>query len=603
MFHSSEHLIDALLESAAQAIIATDRSGKIVLANRQAEEMFGYDRRDLLGSTLELLLPEAQRHAHARRFAAYFNRPWVRTMGSGQDLSARRKDGSEFPVEIGLSHIQTPEGTFAIAFVTDISERKRLESQLMHAQRMEAVGRLAAGVAHDFNNMLTVVAGYGAMALEELAPQDPLRSHVLEILAASNRAGALTGQLLALGRRQIVRPQIIDLNAVVSSTEKMLRRLIGEDIRLQLCLQAGAGNIKVDPACIEQAIVNLVINSRDAMPDGGRITIETGDASLDESYARTHEGVQPGEFVMLAVTDMGCGMNAEVRNHIFEPFFTTKERGKGTGLGLATVYGMVTQAGGDISVSSEPGKGTAFRLYFPSVVDRLAGSLVEAPAHDARRGHETILVVEDDPSVRAVTVKMLEKLGYLALAANAGAEALEIGKAHSGPIDLLLTDVVMPDMNGPQLADALLAVRPGIKVLCLSGYSDSGAIRHAGAEARFSFLPKPFSREALAGAIRDVLGTGTSGSTSTSGTQSARKDKTMSKQRIRLTKQAGFASGMGESSATIDSAHQPATDGIAALAYELWQARGCPEGSPEEDWFRAESEWKARRNGRLAAMH
>ena len=355
----------AFLESASQAIISTDRAGRIVLANHQAEELFGYSREELLDSSIEMLLPEARRGAHAQIRAGYLRRPSVRPMGSGMELSARRKDGSEFPVEVGLSHIETAEGVFAIAFVTDISRRKHLEQQLQQAQKMEAVGRLAGGVAHDFNNMLTVITGYGTMVLAELQDQDPLRSHVEEILSATNRAAALTSQLLAFSRQQPIRPQVIDLNALIANTEKMLRRLIREDIVLELILEDGLGSVKADLAQVEQAIVNLVVNSRDAMPAGGRITVETANVCLDECYARTHMGVQPGEFVMIAVSDTGEGMDEDVLRRVFEPFFTTKKQGKGTGLGLATVYGMVKQNGGDIWVYSEPGKGTTFKLYLP----------------------------------------------------------------------------------------------------------------------------------------------------------------------------------------------------------------------------------------------
>jgi len=496
----------ALLESASQAIISTDGAGTMVLVNRQAEEMFGYQREELLGSPIEMLLPEANRGAHFQLRAEYLDRPGVRPMGSGIDLSARRKDGSEFPVEVGLSHIETAGGVFAIAFVIDISQRKRIEQQLAHAQKMEAVGRLAGGVAHDFNNMLTVIAGYGAMVLEELQGQGPLRSHVGEIVAAANRAATLTGQLLAFSRQQCMRPQVINLNTLIANTENMLRRLVREDAVLELILQGGLGSVRANPDQVEQAIVNLVVNARDAIPAGGRITVETANVCFDECYARTHTGVHPGEFAMIAVSDTGNGMDADVLRRVFEPFFTTKQQGKGTGLGLATVYGMVKQTGGDICVYSEPGKGTTFKLYFPAVEDPVAASpaVIVQPA---LRGDETILVVEDEPSVRGVTVKMVEQLGYVALAAASGAEALEMSKAQSGTIALLLTDVVMPNMNGRQLAAELAGTRPDMKVLYLSGYTESVAIQHGIVDASVPFLPKPFSRDALAKTIRDVLKT------------------------------------------------------------------------------------------------
>ena len=505
LLHESEKLVMALLESASQAILGVDRNGRIVLANPKTVEVFGYAREELLGARIEMLLPEGHRRVHGRYRDDYFARPRVRPMGIGMDLAGRRKDGTEFPVEISLSYVETAEGLFAIAFVNDISDRKRLESQLLQAQKMEAVGRLAGGVAHDFNNMLTVVIGYNRMILDELSPLDPVRGCAEEVLKAADRAAALTRQLLTFSRRQIIQPRVMNVNTTVAHTEKMLHRLIGEDLELLLVLHEDVGNIRADPSHVEQAVVNLALNARDAMPDGGRITIETANVHLDESYARTHLGVRPGEFVMIAVSDTGHGMDAETRRRLFEPFFTTKEKGKGTGLGLATVYGAVKQLGGDIWVYSEPGKGTTFKLYFPRIME--SPDPPASPA-DAEREHstETILVVEDEQAVRDLTVKMLRKLGHTVLAAADGVEAIEIAKSHAGPIALLLTDVVMPNMSGRQVADELLRLRPELKVLYLSGYTDNTVVHHGVLEDGVEFLPKPFSRETLANKIRDVLG-------------------------------------------------------------------------------------------------
>ena len=506
LLHESEKLVMALLQSASQAILSIDRTGRIVLANPKTEEMFGYTGEELLGARIEILLPESQRRAHGRDREEYFTRPRVRPMGIGMDLAGRRKDGTEFPVEISLSYVETTEGVFAIAFVNDISDRKQLEDRLLQAQKMEAVGRLAGGVAHDFNNMLTVIAGYNRMILDDLSPLDPLRGCAEEVLKAADRTAALTQQLLAFSRRQVMRSCVMNVNTTVEHTEKMLRRLIGEDIELVLSLSADIGNIKADPNHIEQAIVNLALNARDAMPKGGRITVETANTYLDETYARTHLGVKPGEFVMVAVSDTGHGMDAETRRRLFEPFFTTKEKGKGTGLGLATVYGVVKQLGGDIWVYSEPGQGTTFKLYFPRVTE--TASLPPASPVEANRAPstETILVVEDEQAVRDLTVKILRKLGHTILAAANGAEAIEIATSYPGPIALLLTDVVMPNMSGRQVADHLLKLRPDLKVLYLSGYTDNTVIHHGVLDHGVEFLPKPFSREALARKIRDVLG-------------------------------------------------------------------------------------------------
>ncbi|MDR3701657.1 MAG: PAS domain S-box protein [Candidatus Sulfopaludibacter sp.] len=503
-FQKSEKMVLALLDSATQAIISTDRTGRIVLTNRRAHEMFGYSQDELLGEKIEILLPDSKRASHRGDREDYFQRPRIRPMGIGVDLAGRRKDGKEFPVEVSLSYLEMPEGVFAIAFVSDISQRKQLEDQLMHAQKMEAVGRLAGGVAHDFNNMLTVISGYNRMILDELSPLDPLRGYAEEILKAADRAGALTNQLLAFSRRQIMKPRVINVNAVIEQTEKMLRRLIGEDIQLEFGLKQESGNIRADPGHVEQAIMNLAVNARDAMPLGGRLTLETANTQLDENYAKTHMGVVPGEFVMIAVSDTGIGMDAETKRRIFEPFFTTKEKGKGTGLGLATVYGIVKQAGGDIWVYSEPGRGTTFKLYFPRVTE----AITDAPAaeRESPQGrNETILVVEDEKAVRDLTVRMLQRLGYSVLIASGGAEAIEISGSHPQRIALLLTDVVMPNMSGRQLADVLTVTRPDMKVIYLSGYTENTVIHHGVLDAGIEFLPKPFSREVLAKKIRDVL--------------------------------------------------------------------------------------------------
>ncbi len=501
----SEKLVAALLESASQAIISIDPAGRIVLVNGRTGEMFGYQREELLGARVELLLPESRRSAHSRERDGYFAHPHIRPMGIGLDLSGRRKDGSEFPVEVSLSFIDIDAGTYAIAFVSDISQRKHLEEQLLHAQKMEAVGRLAGGVAHDFNNMLTVISGYNRMILDELSALDPLRGYAEEILKAADRASALTNQLLAFSRRQVMQPRVIAVNTILTQTQKMLQRLIGEDITLALSLGSNVGNIRADPGHVEQAIVNLAVNARDAMPTGGRLTIETANVALDDDYARTHMGVTPGEFVMIAVSDSGHGMDAETRRRIFEPFFTTKAKGKGTGLGLATVYGIVKQTGGDIWVYSEPGRGTTFKLYFPRVAEPVADPLDTSGEQVKKAGGETILVVEDEKAVRDLTVRMLKQLGYHILTASSGAEALEISSTHHGTIDLLLTDVVMPAMSGRQLADAIVLTRPETKVLFLSGYTENTVVHHGVLEPGVEFLPKPFTRETLSKKLREIF--------------------------------------------------------------------------------------------------
>jgi two-component system cell cycle sensor histidine kinase/response regulator CckA len=511
LLQKSDKMLAAILESASQAIVCVDRSGRIALANARTEQMFGYTRRELSGAILETLLPIGSREGHVKNREEYFEKPRVRPMGIGMELAGRKKDGTEFPVEISLSYIETGDGTFAIAFVTDISARKKLEEQLLHSQKMEAVGRLAGGVAHDFNNMLTIISGYNRMLLNQLSPMDPLRGYAEEVLKAADRAGALTNQLLAFSRRQVMQPRVLSVNALISGAEKMLRRLIGEDVELVIRPDAKAGNLRADAGQIEQVIFNLAVNARDAMPDGGRITIETAYTQLDKQYAKTHLGVQPGEYVLIAVSDTGHGMDAETKSHIFEPFFTTKEQGKGTGLGLATVYGIVKQSGGDIWVYSEPGKGTTFKVYFPRVDEPESKPARPGASLRRNRGVETILVVEDEQGVRELIGEMLKQQGYEVLKAADGLEAIRISERHQDAIHMLLTDVVMPQMSGKQLADHLLVSRPTMKVLYLSGYTENTVFHHGVLDPGFEFLGKPFSQEALAKKVREVLGPAAAG--------------------------------------------------------------------------------------------
>ncbi len=500
---ASEKMVRALLESASQAILGVNQEGRILLANARTAEIFGYDRDELLGKTIEALVPEGARGAHVHDREDYFAKPRVRPMGMGLDLAGRRKDGSEFPVEISLSYVEAEGETFAIAFVTDITARKRLEDQLLCAQKMEAVGRLAGGVAHDFNNMLTIIAGYNRMMLDQISTLDPMRGYAEEILKASDRAAALTNQLLAFSRRQVMQPKVISVNTLMSEAEKMLRRLIGEDVVLQVKLQPELWNIRADPGQIEQVIFNLVINARDALSQGGRITVETSNIKLDKNYAKTHLGVHPGPYVMIAVSDNGMGMDAETKNHIFEPFFTTKQKGKGTGLGLSTVYGIVKQSEGDIWVYSEPGKGTAFKIYFPRTGE--SAEPAAGPADTAARGTETILVIEDEVGVRKLVCELLRRQGYTVIEANSGEEALRMSDNGQSAIHLLLTDVVMPDMSGRQIAERLMEARPEMKVLYMSGYTASTIVHHGVLEPELSFISKPFTQESLMAKVREVL--------------------------------------------------------------------------------------------------
>jgi len=390
----------------------------------------------------------------------------------------------------------------------DVTERRILEEQIVLSQKMEAIGRLAGGVAHDFNNILTAIGGYTDLLIADLPPDDPRRSDVEEIYRATVCAAGLTQQLLAFSRRQVLQPRVINLNALIPDLEKMLRRLIGEDILFATVLHPRLGNIRADPGKLEQVIVNLAVNARDAMPDGGRLTIETRNVELDESYAAEHPSVKPGRYVMLAVTDTGVGMDEDTKARVFEPFFTTKVRGKGTGLGLATVYGIVQQTGGHIWPYSEPGRGTAMRVYLPRV-DEPADPIEQSGdvTPEVLRGSETILLVEDEAPVRSVTRQLLERNGYTVLEAADGPAALALVNGATGEphVDLLLTDVIMPGMSGRELANQLKARRPDLRVLFMSGYTDDAVVRHGMLEPGLAYLEKPFRPPALLRKVRDVL--------------------------------------------------------------------------------------------------
>ena len=394
------------------------------------------------------------------------------------------------------------EGLIGVA--TDVSDRHRLEDQLRHAQRMEAIGRLAGGVAHDFNNLLAAILGHGELMISELPETSPLRRNAEEIQKAGVRGALLTRQLLAFSRKEVLSPAVHDLNALVLGMEEMLGRLIGEDIEFVAVPTTRPARVKADRGQLEQIIMNLAINARDAMPDGGRLSIEVDHVVVDEAYQRQHARVQPGHYCVLAVSDSGCGMDEETLSHVFEPFYTTKEQGKGTGLGLSTVYGVVEQSGGHVWVYSEPDIGTTFKVYLPETTE-LSASTDEQAGVPLLRGAETVLLVEDEDTVRAVAREVLETNGYDVLEASNGVDALRVAAAHNGSIHLLVSDVVMPQMGGGELSKRLTDMRPGIRMLFISGYTDDAVVRHGVRERGTAFLQKPFSLDAFARKVREVL--------------------------------------------------------------------------------------------------
>lgn len=384
-------------------------------------------------------------------------------------------------------------------------ERRRLEEQLRQAQKMEAIGQLAGGVAHDFNNILTAITGYSELLLDELSPDSPLRDDVSEIRKAADRAATLTRQLLAFSRKQILALRVLDLNVLVADMDKLLRRLLGEDVDLVTKLDPALGAVKADPGQLEQVIVNLAVNARDAMPEGGKLTIETRNADLDESYAREHLPVTPGRYVLLAVSDTGTGMSQETQVHLFEPFFSTKEKGKGTGLGLATVYGIVKQSGGYIWCYSEVGHGSTFKVYLPLVEEPAQPLAAPRARTKPARGWETVVVVEDEEGVRLLARRVLKAQGYTVLEATDGAAAVALAREHAGPLHLLLTDVILPASSGRKLADELVTLRPGLKVLYMSGYTEDAIVHRGVLDPGTAFLHKPFSPDDLTLKVREVL--------------------------------------------------------------------------------------------------
>ena len=506
----SEARYRGLLEAAPDAMVVVNVAGEIVLLNAQAEKQFGYRRDELLGQPVTNIIPVG----FAERIISDDLRSaadaLAQQIGTGIELSGRRKDGSEFPIEIMLSPLDSAEGILVTAAIRDISVRKDADEELLQAQKLESIGRLAGGIAHDFNNMLFVINGHAEMLSQDLLPErrgdldlDETLRNVKAILEAGDRAATLTSQLLAFGRQQPISPTVLDLNAAIDGLEPMVRKLIGENTRLVVKQGIPIGHIRADAGQLDQIIVNLVVNARDAMPDGGTITIETGDVEVDQPYAVDHFELRAGQYVQLVVSDTGVGMDRAMREHIFEPFFTTKQVGKGTGLGLATAYGIVQQSGGHIWVYSEPGVGSSFKLFFPR-----AGTpgLPDPPTPPAVLpvGTGTVLVVEDETVVRQMTTQMLARAGYRVIAAANGSDAMALMAGLDEPIDILVTDVVMPNMSGLELAKFVMDGYPDVGVVMLSGYTAETLNLKQITARGATFVPKPVTSGQLVIAVQQA---------------------------------------------------------------------------------------------------
>ena len=502
---ASEERFRALVENSSDALMLLDAEGRVTYMTSSSSRQLGWTPDQMIGRSVFDFVHPDDADAAAARMTEVITSPGISVT---REIRFRHADGSWRIMEgVAVNRLDDPSVGAIVVNARDITDRRKLEEQLRMAQKMEAVGQLAGGVAHDFNNLLTAILGYCNLMLDDMPPQDPLRGDLDEIRAAGERAAALTRQLLAFSRRQMLQPQVVDLNAIVQQMEKLLRRLISEDVELATKLAPDLMTVRVDPASIEQILVNLAVNARDAMPVGGRLTIETSNIDLDTTYAVTHVTVRPGRYVMLAVGDTGEGMDAATRARVFEPFFTTKEQGKGSGLGLATVYGMVKQSGGYIWVYSEPGYGTMFKVYFPPAEQRTSEAAAEHPGRrtsDGKQGWETVLLVEDEDAVRALAREVLRRHGYVVLEARHGVDALRIAERHGDDIHLMVTDIVMPHMSGRDLAERLSSARPGMKVLFMSGYTDH-ALMHRELTPGSAFLQKPFTPEGFARKVRSVL--------------------------------------------------------------------------------------------------
>jgi len=501
----SEERYRELFENALDIIYTQDMAGNITSVNKVGEDLSGYTREELLHMNIAgMVAPE-----HLLNIQEVIQLTVAGEKRQPLEIEILTRDGRRLAIEMTRQLMMRdgkPVGV--LTFGRDITEHKRLEAQFYQSQKMEAVGRLAGGIAHDFNNLLNVILGYGGFLSDIIGSSEPQRRYVAQINSSADRGVSLIRQLLAFSRKQVLQPKILDLNAVARETEPLVRHLIGEDIEVIILPEPSLGHVKADPGQIQQVLMNLVVNARDAMPEGGKLTIASANVDFDEHYARHHSGVKPGSFVMLAVSDTGIGMDQETQAHIFEPFFTTKALGKGTGLGLSTAYGILKQSQGYIWVYSELGKGTTFKVYLPLVQETCEDTQRDPIVTGSLKGVETVLLVEDEPSLRELAREFLESSGYRVLEAGDGAKAIELAEQHRESIHLLLTDVIMPGMNGHQLAEHLTSRCPEMRVIYTSGYTDNVIVNHGVLRPGTAFIEKPYMREALLTKIREVLDQG-----------------------------------------------------------------------------------------------
>ena len=498
----SDERFRVLIEKATDLVIVFDERGAITFASPSSADVLGFGPEELVGTShLAHVHPDDVSRV-AEEFLALVQEP-----GASRriEFRVRHRDGGWRHLQAEARNLlRVPAVSGVVTNSRDVTEQRQLEQRLLQAQKLEGVGRLAGGVAHDFNNLLVAILGYAQLLEEGIRAGKPSLEDLAEIRDAGERARDLTRQLLAVARRQVVEPRVMDLNDELRDAERLLHRVLGEEVALTVVPAAALWHVKADRAQVQQLLLNLAVNARDAMPQGGRLTLKTSNALLDERYAQVHPGVRPGPYALLAVSDSGVGMSPEASAHLFEPFFTTKPTGEGAGLGLATVYGIVKQAGGHVSVHSEPGRGTSFEIYLPRT-EETAAPFRPLPAPREHRGSETVLLVEDAPAVRELAARALTEAGYRVLQAGNAREALEAAEVEAGPVHLLLTDVVMPDTSGHKLAEALKQARPAIRVLYMSGYAEDTIVHHGVLEPGVNFLGKPFTPSSLQEKVRQVL--------------------------------------------------------------------------------------------------